>query len=107
MTLWFVLALMTAAAVFAVLLPLGRQSAVRRSGSDVAVYRDQLEELERDRIAGAIADAEAEAARIEIARRLIAAADAAPAETRVQPSLWRRRAVMVAALVLLPAGTGA
>ena len=31
-----------------------------RSGSDVAVYRDQLDEIERDRAAGLIADSEAD-----------------------------------------------
>ena len=45
-------------------------------GSDVAVYRDQLEEIERDRAAGLIGEHEAEAARVEVSRRLIAAADA-------------------------------
>src|SRR3954463_703312 len=79
MMLWLVLALMTAAAIFAVLWPLSRRGALR-GGSDVAVYRDQLDEIERDRVAGLIGEREAEAARIEVSRRLIAAADAdAPA----------------------------
>ena len=51
MTLWLILALMTAAAIFAVLWPLSRRAPLR-SGSDVAVYRDQLEEIERDRAGG-------------------------------------------------------
>ena len=76
MTLWFGLALMTAAAIFAVLWPLARRTANLRSGSDVAVYRDQLEEIERDRAAGLIADNEAAAAQVEVSRRLLAAADA-------------------------------
>jgi cytochrome c-type biogenesis protein CcmH len=40
-TLWLAFALMTAAAIFAVLWPLGRRAAAHRGG-DVAVYRDQL-----------------------------------------------------------------
>ena len=52
MTLWFVFALMTAAAIFAVLWPLSRACAAAAGGSDVAVYRDQLDEIERDRAAG-------------------------------------------------------
>ena len=48
MTLWFLLLVMTAGAVFAVLWPLGRRKPLR-TGSDIAVYRDQLEEIERDR----------------------------------------------------------
>jgi cytochrome c-type biogenesis protein CcmH len=102
MTLWFILAMMTAAAVFAVLWPLGRT--VRRpQGSDLEVYRDQLSELDRDRQAGLVGDGEYEAARTEVARRLIAAADAE--EPRLSPgALWRRRAVAVLAFVLLPSG---
>jgi cytochrome c-type biogenesis protein CcmH len=101
MTLWFVLALMTMAAVFAVLWPLARAS-LRPSGSDTAVYRDQLNEIERDRSAGLIGAPEAEAARVEIARRLIAAADMPV--TPPDPSLRRRRVVAIMALVFLPLG---
>jgi cytochrome c-type biogenesis protein CcmH len=114
MSLWFVLALMTAAAIFAVIWPLARRSGAPRSGSDIAVYRDQLEEIERDRLAGLIADKEAKAARVEVSRRLIAAADAPPlplsaaGEWRVPASAtWRRRAVAIVAIVIVPlAATG-
>ena len=102
MTLWLVLTLMTAAAIFAVLWPLSRRAPLR-SGSDVAVYRDQLEEIERDRAASLIGDREAEAARLEVSRRLLASADAgAPASG--ESAGWRRRAVALAALLLLPLG---
>jgi cytochrome c-type biogenesis protein CcmH len=105
MALWLILGLMTAAAVFAVLWPLGRPGKGSRSGTDVAVYEDQLDELERDRRIGLIGDAEAAAARVEVARRLIHAAESArpPASGSEQ---WRRRAAMVVALVLLPLGAG-
>ncbi|MGA2568131.1 MAG: c-type cytochrome biogenesis protein CcmI [Pseudolabrys sp.] len=104
MTLWLVLVLMTAAAMFAVLWPLARRTPLRR-GSDVAVYRDQLDEIQRDRSTGLIGDAEAEAARVEVSRRLIAAADAADSEQPVEESsaLWHRRVTAIAGLVLLPA----
>ena len=39
--------------------PLSRRGSGPRSGSDVAVYRDQLDEIERDRAAGLIKDEEA------------------------------------------------
>jgi cytochrome c-type biogenesis protein CcmH len=105
MALWLVFALMTAAAIFAVLWPLSRGS-VKRGGSDVAVYRDQLDEIGRDGAAGLIGEAEAEAARVEVSRRLIAAADA---EAAIAPAisaspLWRRRTIALIGLVLLPAG---
>jgi cytochrome c-type biogenesis protein CcmH len=105
MTLWLVFALMTAAAVFAVLWPLARGGDVQ-SGNELEVYRDQLEEVERDRSAGLIGEAEAQAARVEVSRRLIAAADSAefgrPGATG--SPLWRRRAAGAAGLVLVPAG---
>ena len=120
MTLWLVFALMTAAAIFAVLWPLARRKPLRR-GSDVAVYRDQLDEIQRDRSAGLIGEAEAEAARVEVSRRLIAAADAAESEKpapetlvalapprhrhrRACPAAGRRRRALSHARLAGPAG---
>jgi len=103
MMLWLIMALMTAAAVFSVLWPLARRTPLP-TGSDLAVYRDQLDEIERDRSAGLIGEREAEAARVEVSRRLIAAADAATPAPAVG-ARWRRRAVALAALILLPMGT--
>jgi len=102
MALWFPLALMTAAAVFVVLWPLGRARLAPPSGGDVAVYRDQMRELERDRSAGLIGRTEAEAARVEISRRLLAAADAQARAQSAAPAPWRRRFIAVAALVAMP-----
>jgi cytochrome c-type biogenesis protein CcmH len=108
MTLWFGLALMTAAAVWAVLWPLARRGNELRSGSDVAVYRDQLAEIERDRAAGLIGESEAIGARVEVSRRLIAAADAQTGPpSSVSSATWRRRAVALVALVVLPFGAAA
>ena len=108
MTLWFGVALMTAAAVWAVLWPLARRRSDLRGGSDVAVYRDQLAEIERDRAAGLIAENEAASAQVEVSRRLIAAADAqAPGPADAVSATWRRRSVAVAALILLPLGAAA
>jgi cytochrome c-type biogenesis protein CcmH len=104
MALWFPLALMTAAAVFVVLWPLGRARPAPVSGGDLAVYRDQMRELERDRSAGLIGRAEAEAARVEISRRLLAAADAQGEAQSASPAPWRRRFIAVASLVALPLG---
>jgi cytochrome c-type biogenesis protein CcmH len=106
MALWFVFALMTAAAVFAVLWPLGRRHREQfASGGEAAVYRAQLAEIERDRDTGLVGSADAEAARIEVSRRLLAAVDddAVPA----QSSLTLRRITSIAALLLIPLATGA
>jgi cytochrome c-type biogenesis protein CcmH len=100
MALWFVFALMTTAAVFAVLWPLGRKSRIDREGRETTVYKDQLAEIERDKDAGLIGAQEAEAARVEISRRLLAASDAEAGSTFV--SLPFRRFAAVAALVGLP-----
>ncbi len=107
MTLWVILGLMTAAAVLAVVWPLVRYGTAARSGSDIAVYRDQLDEVDRDLATGLIGKTEAQAARVEISRRLLAAdaaAQAAPAASNPVVAAWRRRAVVLVALVLLPAG---
>jgi cytochrome c-type biogenesis protein CcmH len=106
MSLYLILALMTAAAIFAVLWPLSRHPKEGAGGGqDVAVYRDQLDEIDRDRQAGLIAESEAEAARIEISRRLLAAADSAgkPGPEAAAAPVWRRRAAAMIALLLLPA----
>ncbi|MBV9558816.1 MAG: c-type cytochrome biogenesis protein CcmI [Pseudolabrys sp.] len=101
MLLWLMFVLMTAAAILAVLWPLSRQRIVAAGGNDVVVYRDQLEEISRDRAAGLIGEQEAEAARVEVSRRLLAAADAAePAPS--SGSTARRRAVAVTGLVFVP-----
>jgi cytochrome c-type biogenesis protein CcmH len=105
MTLWLALAMMTGAAVLAVLWPLARRPSRLASASDIAVYRDQLEEVRRDRAAGQIGEGEAAAAEREVSRRLIAAADASAADIGSAPSkatTRRRRMVAVSVLVLLP-----
>ena len=101
MSLWFMLALMTAAAVFAVLWPLGRRIKHGPSASEAVVYQDQLAEVTRDADAGLIGPAEAEAARIEIGRRLLAASANEEGGTLTVSRSWRR-AVSIVALVGLP-----
>jgi cytochrome c-type biogenesis protein CcmH len=99
MNLWFVFALMTAVAIFAVLLPLGISGRTQAGGNESAVYKDQLAEIDRDAAAGLIGGAEAEAARIEIGRRLLAAADRPPP---LPNNTGFRRTTAVMALVGLP-----
>jgi cytochrome c-type biogenesis protein CcmH len=110
MLLWLLFALMTAMAILAVLWPLARSTATQRSGSDLAVYRDQLEEIQRDQAAGQIGEVEAGAAKVEVSRRLIGAADAQAAALAPPPAATitrHRRLVAVIALVALPLGAGA
>ena len=110
MILWPILTLMTLGAVIAVWWPLARRQGSVRSGSDIAVYRDQLDEIDRDQAASRIGNVEAEAARVEVSRRLIAAAETAKARSVAPapgPAGWYRRATLAAAIVLLPVGAGA
>jgi cytochrome c-type biogenesis protein CcmH len=101
MNLWFVFALMTVAAIFAVLWPLSRLHASAAGGSEANVYRDQLAEVDRDLAGGLIGASEAEAARIEISRRLLAVADA-PATVVARSGAGMRRAVALIALTGIP-----
>lgn len=105
-SLFTAFALMTAAAALAVLWPLGRSRALRSAReADLAVYRDQLAEITRDKESGRLAPEQADAARVEVARRMLAA-DAAP-EPEAGASVaatWRRRAAAIAALMLIPVG---
>lgn len=74
---WICAALLTAGVVLALTRPLLAEqsrdaSSDAAQASDTAVYRDQLAEIETDCARGLISDMEAQAARVEIARRLIA-----------------------------------
>ena len=101
MTLWFVFALMTAAAIFAVLWPLSRAGRPQGQGSEAAVYADQLAEIGRDVAAGLIGATEAEAARVEISRRLLAAVDNQQ-DLPAASSTGLRRFAAIMALVGVP-----
>src|SRR4051812_16920051 len=109
MMLWPIFVLMTLAAVLAVWWPLARRQKAVRSGTDVAVYRDQLDEIDRDEAANLIGSVEAEAARVEVSRRLIAAAEvakAAKAVTAPVPARSQRWGTLAAGVILLPLGAG-
>lgn len=78
---WAVAAVLTALSVGALLHPLLRRPAEAakeavpddREAYDLYIYRDQLAEIDRDRARGVLNDREAEAARLEVQRRLLAA----------------------------------
>ena len=79
-----------------------RGGASDREAGALAVYRDQLSEIGRDRARGLIAEAEAEAATLEVQRRMLRAGRRLGAE-----SARASRAPVLAAAVLVPlAGLG-
>jgi len=104
MLLWLLFALMTAASLLAILRPLMRpapaQPPAPQDAGALAVYRDQLAEIETDVGRGVIDKTEAEAARIEISRRLLAVADGAAGSGSApdpRPSQLTRRLTLVLA----------
>lgn len=103
MFFWILVAILTAAVAAVLLLPLLRRPAAAAddAGHDVEVYRDQLEELKRDEASGLIGANEAELARAEVARRLIAASKA-EAKGGASPAGRRNRLAQVFVIVLLP-----
>ena len=73
MTLWLIAGALLLAVVLALLAPLVRRQTVSpdRSEHGFEVLRDQLGEVERDRANGRLDAASAEAARLEIERRML------------------------------------
>jgi cytochrome c-type biogenesis protein CcmH len=100
MTLWFIFGIMTVTALAAVIWPLARVRTLTSDGSDLAVYRDQLEEIERDHADGRIGHDEFEAARAEVSRRLLGAAASTTVEAASRG--WRRIAALASAIVAVP-----
>jgi cytochrome c-type biogenesis protein CcmH len=102
--LWVAAALLTVLAVFLLIRPLTRDEVPAPSlGGDLAVYRAQLSELERDRTRGLIEPGEVEALETEIGRRMLRASRAGGETTAAAPKQSRRLALAVAALVPLGA----
>ncbi len=102
MVLWIVFALLAVISLALVCRPLLTGSAPLVGGSDEVVYAAQLEEIEADRARGVIGTEEAQAARTEVARRLLRAHRAGDGRATASHRRW----VTAAALVLLiPAAT--
>lgn len=108
--LWLTFAALTLAALALLLWPLLRRQSVAasRGNFDVAVYRDQLAEIDKDLDRRLLSPAQAAAARTEIQRRMLAAADAAEtAASLAQGDNSRRQWLMALVLaVALPLGAG-
>ncbi len=94
MIFWVIMAVLAASVSLSVLIPLYRTRQLERrlAEQEVSVYRDQLDEIDRDVERGLIAGSEAGAARTEIARRLIKA-DSAKSEAEPAPRSERPRQV--------------
>lgn len=107
MTLWILFALMTGLAALSILVPLRRggdalTAASANRTADEAVYKAQLEEVDRDLQRGLVDTVQADAARTEIARRLLAAHRQNKGETH-KAGTGAARLVQLLASLLLPA----
>jgi cytochrome c-type biogenesis protein CcmH len=110
MTLWLILSALTFAVLAALLIPMLRRpiAGVERLGYDLAVYRDQLVELDRDGERGLMSAEQIAASRTEISRRMLGAeiADAPSAARRsVTATRWLRLIGAMTVLVVLPLGS--
>ncbi|MDB5403454.1 MAG: c-type cytochrome biosis protein CcmI, partial [Rhodopila sp.] len=103
MILPFLLALLAFGALLPIVAPLlrGSRPVPTRASFDQAVYRDQLLELDRDIARGLITPIEANAARLEIQRRLLAS-DKQPV---APPRLSRSPVLAVIVFVVIAAGS--
>ncbi|MGH8665382.1 MAG: c-type cytochrome biogenesis protein CcmI [Burkholderiales bacterium] len=95
-TFWVVAAAMTLAAMGVLAVPLLRRAAaapaVDQDRSNIALFEDQLTELERDRDQGVLSGAQFEQARTELSRRLLADVDRdrkGPAALTAPAGAWR------------------
>ncbi|NTF06905.1 c-type cytochrome biogenesis protein CcmI [Agrobacterium rubi] len=100
---WIIIALLTAAVALVLTYPLMRSKGIADTAreGEVAVYRDQLAELQRERASGLIGETEAEYARAEIGRRLLAAASDKTGEASAM-SPRKHNALASIVTVLLP-----
>ncbi|ANL27172.1 cytochrome-c-type biogenesis protein CcmI/CycH 1 [Rhizobium phaseoli] len=101
MLFWILVAVLTAAVAVILLYPLlrGAKAAENSRAGEAAVYLDQLRELDRDLAGGLITAEEADYARAEIGRRLIAVSAGEP-ETTPKPARHHRIAEAFVLLIL-------
>jgi cytochrome c-type biogenesis protein CcmH len=101
--LWVLLILMSVAAGAALLGPLfvRRRPSPPRAAYDLEIYRDQLDEVSRDRARGVIDEAQAAAARTEVGRRALTAADAVQ-KAEIEAPLRHNRSWPIAIGIAMP-----
>ncbi|MBX7198081.1 MAG: c-type cytochrome biogenesis protein CcmI [Rhodospirillaceae bacterium] len=102
--IWALIAAVALAAIAALLWPLLRAGAPPqdRAAYNLAVFQDQLKEVDRDVARGVLTPAEADAARLEIQRRIIATGKI-HGEAAVTDSPARRNLTAGAIAVVVPA----
>lgn len=102
MLFWIAACLIAAAVAFPLFSALrgARGRTVSGAASDISVYRDQLTEVDRDLARGVLTEAEADAVRTEVSRRLLDADNRVTAEgSETNGLLWPAAALLTAMLV--------
>ena len=107
--LWIIVSLLTIVVIAVLLLPflrnrhqMGDSEHAARSAYDLNVYKDQLNEIERDHERGLLSADQVEAARLEVQRRILAVADVKSGV--VQSNATGRTVLMILIAVLVPVG---
>jgi len=110
MTFWIFAAGITILTLAAMLWPVLRPKSqtAMRSSYDVQIYKDQLKEVEADLARGTLSEAEANASRTEVSRRLLVAADAEARESASgnSPKGASRALVVTITVAVLACGFG-
>jgi cytochrome c-type biogenesis protein CcmH len=108
MLFWVIAAVMTAIVTIALLGPVMRSRAKASDAPelhDIEVYRDQLAEVDRDLADGLVDPVQAEVARTEISRRLLAAArksETAGTDDAPDRNRQLRRVAAIAVALFMP-----
>ncbi len=108
--LWLLFAILTLAIIAILLAPLLKRAAGEahpRVDYDIVVYRNQLAEIDQEIERGLLAETQADAARAEVHRRMLAAEDAElkmPVKPVPADNRYTRLLAIVAIAVVLPLG---
>ncbi|KKJ76042.1 hypothetical protein WH95_14820 [Kiloniella litopenaei] len=104
MIFWAIIGTLTALSLLVLIKPLAKKAEsapADTAESDLAVYKDQLTEIDKDLKAGNIAEAQAEIARIEIQRRILNAGQEQSATTKGQPLSPNTMKGLLACLIVI------
>lgn len=102
--LWFAFAALALLAIVVLLRPLLSADPRMDGGDDAEVYAAQLEEVEADLARGALSEADAEAARTEIGRRLLRAHRSGRKGLRMRRRDWATAALVAAFVPIFSLG---
>jgi cytochrome c-type biogenesis protein CcmH len=104
MIFWIAVAALAAVVTYVVTSPLTKDAAAGQDAgaADLAVYKDQLVEIDADYARGTISDVEAEAARAEVGRRVLRRVDRCDGspEASAPGSAWIKRIYLITTLTL-------